>query len=120
MILQELLEIWLAEKRKYIKQSTYAYYYYEVNHYIIPLLGNLSLDNICEEDIQSAVLILQKQGLENGHPLNKSTIQNLVVLLKQVIKYGIRKNVVNNITMDIHFAPIRSPVLRHNRIPNVL
>lgn len=105
MVLQELLEMWLKEKRMYVKQSTYAYYCYEVNHYIVPLLGNLPLDNIGEEEIQNAVLFLQKQGIENGHPLNKSTIQNLVVLLKQVVKYGIRKKLIKNMTIDIRFAP---------------
>lgn len=105
MVLQELLEMWLNEKKEYVKQSTYAYYGYEVNHYIIPLLGKLPLENICEEDIQNAVLQLQKQGIDKGHPLNKSTIQNLVVLLKQVVKYGIRKKMINNMTIDIRFAP---------------
>lgn len=104
MVLQELLEVWLNEKRIYVKQSTYAYYCYEVNHYISPLLGTLSLEEINEQKIQEAVLILQKQGGDKGHPLNKSTVQNLVVLLKQVLKYAIRKEMIDNVTMDIHFA----------------
>lgn len=104
MSLQELLDMWLNEKKIYIKPSTYSYYHYEIKHYIIPLLGNTLLEDINGELIQKAVLILQKQGVDKNRPLNKSTIQNLVVLLKQVIKYAVRKGLIENMVIDIHFA----------------
>lgn len=104
MVLQEVLNMWLEEKCAYVKQSTYSYYRYESEHYILPLLGNLSMEELTEEKVQNTVLLLQRQGIRNGHPLNKSTVQNVVVLLKQVIKYAIRKKYVKNFTIEIRFA----------------
>lgn len=109
MVLQEVLDMWLDEKRMYVKQSTYAYYRYEIEHYISPLLGQLTLEELTEDKIQDTVLLLQKCGINSGHPLNKSTVQNLVVLLKQVIKYAIRKKFIQDFTMEIRFA-IQDPI----------
>lgn len=66
MVLQDVLDMWLDEKKMYIKQSTYAYYRYEIEHYISPLLGNLPLDDLTEDKIQNIVLLLQTHGIEEG------------------------------------------------------
>lgn len=116
MVLQEVLDMWLDEKKMYVKQSTYAYYRYEIEHYISPLLGQLPLEELTEDKIQNTVLLLQKCGINSGHPLNKSTVQNLVVLLKQVIKYASRKKFIQDFTMEIRFA-IQDPV-NHQKVFN--
>lgn len=38
MLFREVLEMWLNEKKKYVKESTYAYYRFEVQNYIVPIL----------------------------------------------------------------------------------
>ena len=104
MTFKKLLEMWLKEKSNYVKESTYAYYDFEVRNYIVPCLGHLSLEEITEERIQETVLLWQNQGMNNGHPLKKSTVQNLTVLLKQVLKYGARKKVMADMNLTIQFA----------------
>lgn len=105
MVFQDILEMWLSEKKKYVKESTYAYYSFEVQNYIMPMLGNKAIHEITEEYIQGIVLHWQKEGMENGHPLKKSTVQNLVVLLKQVLRYAAKKKIIENGMLEIHFAP---------------
>ena len=34
MLFQTVLEMWLNEKKEYVKESTYAYYHFEVTNYI--------------------------------------------------------------------------------------
>lgn len=105
MLFRELLEIWLSEKKKYIKESTYAYYCYEVHHYIIPTMGNKEISSISEEYIQNVVFTWQKEGIEGGQPLKKSTIQNIVMLLKQVLKYSAKKGLSKDMSINLHYMP---------------
>lgn len=105
MVFQTVLEMWLKEKKEYIKESTYAYYHFEATNYIYPLLGLLQLEEVTEERIQSTVLFWQGKGMENGRPLKKSTVQNLVTLIKQALKYAVKKGFMHNTIMEIHFAP---------------
>lgn len=105
MLLEEILDLWLNEKRQYVKQSTYAHYNFEVENYIRPVLGKLDINEIREEDIQTAVFYWQNSGMDNGRPLKKSTVQNLVVLMKQVLKYAVRKGIIQESVMEIHFIP---------------
>lgn len=105
MLFEELLDLWLDEKKMYIKRSTYAYYSFEVKNYIIPVLGTMNVDEIREEHIQEAVVCWQNRGMENGKPLKRSTVQNLVTLIKQVLKYAARKGIIHESFMEIHFVP---------------
>ncbi len=105
MILKEVLEIWLNEKKNYIKESTYAHYCFEVRNYLMPALGNLQMTELTEERIQEAVLHWQSVGADNGHSLKKSSVQNLVVLLKQVLKFASKKGLADNYMLEIHFMP---------------
>ena len=104
MRFNEVLELWLNEKQNYVKQSTYAYYCFEVKNYIEPLLGAVNIEEIDEEKIQTAVLYWQKCGMSNGRPLRKSTVQNLIVLLKQILKFAYRKKIIKNTVIEIYFV----------------
>lgn len=105
MLLKEVLEMWLNDKKEYVKESTYAYYRFEVQNYIIPTMGNMRMTDVTEECIQNMVLHWQNEGMENGHPLKKSTVQNLVMLMKQILKYAAKKKIIDNYVVEIHFAP---------------
>lgn len=105
MLFKELLQMWLNSKKEYIKESTYAYYNFEVQNYIMPMLGNKIVQDITEEYIQRVVLYWQKEGMENGHPLKKSTVQNLVMLIKQVFRYAAKRKLIENSMLEIHFMP---------------
>lgn len=105
MTFQNVLEMWLNEKKEYIKESTYAHYHFEAANYVSPLLGALQLEDVTEERIQNTVLIWQGKGMENGRPLKKSTVQNLVTLVKQVLRYAVRKEYIKSSVIEIHFAP---------------
>ncbi len=105
MLFKEVLEIWLNEKKEYVKTSTYAYYSFEIQNYIIPTMGDIPMVDITEECIQNVVLHWQNEGMANGHPLKKSTVQNLVMLMKQVLKYAAKKDLIKEYMVEIHFAP---------------
>lgn len=105
MTFQNVLEMWMNEKKEYIKESTYAHYHFEAANYVSPLLGALQLEEVTEERIQNAVLTWQGKGMDNGRPLKKSTVQNLVTLVKQVLRYAVKKEYMKSTIIEIHFAP---------------
>ncbi len=104
MLFKTVLEMWLTEKKAYIKESTYAHYSFIIQTYIIPALGEIIIENITEDYIQNAVLYWQKIGMPNGHSLKKSTVQNIVMIIKQALKYAAKKNFIKEFTLKINFV----------------
>lgn len=107
MLFKIILEMWLEEKKAFVKESTYAYYHFEIQHYIVPALGEVMAEKMTEKKIQDAVLLWQNKGTQNGRPLKKSTVQNLVTLIKQVIKYAVKRNFMPDFTFEVFFASHR-------------
>lgn len=95
---------WFDSKQNYIKESTKAYYMFALQNYIIPALGEAEVDKLNEDIIQTIVYTWQTQGVNGGNILKKSTISNLVMLIRQIVKYGIKKRVI------LPFEPIVSYV----------
>ncbi len=81
---------WYETKKKYLKESTGAYYLFELQNYIIPALGKVDIKDLTEDVIQEAVYKWQAEG-KNDKSIKKSTITNLVMLIKQIIKYAVKK-----------------------------
>lgn len=113
MQFQELAAEWIQEKRNYIKESTYALYRYELEYYICPIMGNTELAKVDEQLLQRIVLEWQERSCEGLLPLRKSMIHNLIVLIKQIIKYGAKKGYLRQTEIEVHYAPL--PEKPHNR-----
>lgn len=103
--LETVIVLWLNEKKNYIKTSTYTYYLFEVQNYIIPRLGRLRMSEVNEKAIQNAVLYWQKQGGKNDMPLKKSTVQNMVMLIKQFLGYAAKEGYMEDQPINVHFIP---------------
>lgn len=109
-LFEDIVREWLEEKKDFIKYSTYAYYLFEAENYIIPCLGKKQTEEITEKEIQSAVLYWQREGRKDHKPLKKGTVQNLVMITKQCIRFAVKEGYIQERTMDIHFL-----VTNHNR-----
>lgn len=105
ILLKELVKNWLEEKRDFIKESTLAYYQFEMEHYVLPYLGDVPVSKITEKELQSMVLFWQKQGGKNGGSLKKTTVQNLIMLLKQCLKYAVKEGYLCKFQLNIRFIP---------------
>lgn len=95
---------WYESKKKYLKESTSAYYLLELQNYIIPALGKENIEELTEEEVQEVVYKWQIQG-QNDKTIQKSTIANLVMLIKQIIKYAVKKNFIAPLTLEIAYIP---------------
>ena len=104
-LFEEIIREWLEAKKNFIKYSTYTYYLFEAENYLIPRLGQKHAEDITEKEIQNTVMHWQREGGRNSNPLKKSTVQNLVTITKQCIKYAVKEGYMQEYALDIHFIP---------------
>lgn len=96
---------WYENKKNYIKESTSAYYVFELQNYILPALGDLEIDDLNEDIIQKNVYAWQTGSNVDHKTIKKSTISNLVMLIKQILKYGVKKNALSPFALEISYIP---------------
>lgn len=96
---------WYEGKRKYLKESTAAYYLFELRNHILPDLGSIEAGLIDEDTVQKLVCKWQTEGSECGKSLKKSTISNYVMLIKQILRYGVKKNLATACELEISYLP---------------
>ena len=84
ILFRKVCEEWLNIKENTIKESSLLNYKFTINKHIIPKLGNMTLTEIEKYDF-SKFIKNKKKELEN------SSISNLIIILKSIIKYAIKK-----------------------------
>lgn len=104
-LFEEIIREWLEEKKNFIKYSTYTYYLFEAENYLIPCLGKKRARDITEKVIQNTVMYWQREGGKHHNPLKKSTVQNLVTITKQCLKFAVKEGYMQEYALDIHFIP---------------
>lgn len=81
--IKEIALLWKEDKKQYVKQSTYSIYALMLENHIFPAFGNLyELD---ERKVQDFVLQKLKAGL------GQNSIKSILVILKMVQKFGIKR-----------------------------
>lgn len=106
ILFKEVAKMWLGEKKAYIKDSTYSYYEFEMDTYILPQLGEKKVIDMNEKLLQQTVLFWQKQGSKKQTALKKSTVQNLVMLVKQCLKYAVNEGYIQDVSMRMQYMPV--------------
>ena len=91
----KVAELWKADKKQYVKKSTYAAYSLLIQSHLLPELG--ALDDIGEEDIQAFV----NRKLAAG--LSQKTVRDILVVLKMILRYGAKHGLMELHQIDIVF-----------------
>ena len=95
MTIGMIAQLWKADKRKYVKYSTFSAYALILENHILPAFGQRT--RIEEQDVQEFVLQKLRQGLR------QKTIKDMLVVLKMVVKFGAALNSVSLEKWDIRF-----------------
>ncbi len=93
--ISEISQLWLTDKKQYVKKSTISAYMLLVQNHLLPVFGNN--DQISEEEVQ--VFVFKK--LDEG--LSKKTILDILIVLKMILKYGAKQNLCQYEPFDIRF-----------------
>lgn len=96
--IREIAVAWKEYKQPYVKRSTMAAYVLILENHIIPFFGDSEALN--EKDVQAFVL----QKLENG--LSTKSVKDILIVLKMVMKYGVKNEWMNYYEWDIKYPTI--------------
>lgn len=107
MTISEIANLWQVDKKQYIKKSSFSAYVLLVENHILPTFG--SVCKIEEAEVQSFVF----QKLEQG--LSQKTIKDILIVLKMILKFGSKNNLIDYKELDVKF-----PTNRENRRIEVL
>ena len=94
---REIAAAWKEYKRPYVKQSTMAAYVLILENHILPYFGDGT--SLQEQTVQAFVL----QKLEAG--LSAKTVKDILIVLKMVMKFGVKKEWMTYYEWDIKYPP---------------
>lgn len=97
--LSEIAKLWRADKKQYVKKSSYAAYMLLIENHLLPVFGNCQV--IEEAQVQTFVL----QKLEQG--LSQKTIKDMLIVLKMILKFGAKNKWISYNPFDIQFPTER-------------
>ncbi len=93
--IKDIALAWKSDKRRYVKQSTYAAYALILENHIMPTFG--SCEALSEKLVQEFVL----QKLEAG--LSVKTVRDILIVLKMVMKFGVKNEWMPYSEWDIKY-----------------
>lgn len=93
--INQITEEWKEKKKKYVRKSTYAAYQLLIQNHIKPYFGDLYEVN--EEKVQQFV----SDKLDAG--LSEKTIRDVIIVLKMILKFGIKNGYLEYIQIDAKF-----------------
>lgn len=95
----EIVNLWKADKKQYIKKSSFSAYALLVENHLLPLFKDKQ--HFEEAEIQTFVF----QKLEQG--LSQKTIKDILIVLKMVLKFGAKNKWIEYQPFDIQFPTER-------------
>lgn len=104
----QVASAWKADKRQWVKKSTYATYTQLTNNYILPRFGDGQSPD--EAAIQAFINDLLGRGL------SLKTVQDTMVVLRNILRFGSRLGAWPSLEYTVHF-PTR---LLQKHAPDVL
>ena len=92
---KDVSDAWKKEKKSYVKLSTYSAYCLLCDNHLLPAFADVF--DVTEELVQKYVL----EELANG--LNEKTIKDILIVLKMILRFGVKNNMMEFHQIDIKF-----------------
>lgn len=105
---RDVAALWKADKRRWVKPSTYAVYVQITNKHILPFFGSIDPEQLSEDSIQCFADGLMAQGL------SIHSIRDVMMILKMILRFGEKLSAWLNIIYDIHFP---TTAMQNTNIP---
>jgi integrase len=97
--ISEVITLWKADKKQYVKKSSYSAYMLLTENHVLPTFGDKH--TIEEAEVQAFVFQKIKQGLSH------KTIKDILIVLKMVLKFGAKNKWLEYQAFDIQFPTER-------------
>lgn len=99
MTMKEIAMLWKEDKRQYVKRSTISAYSLLIENHLLPTFGEMC--HVEESMVQEFVF----QKLGNG--LSHKSIKDILIVLKMILKYGMKNKFIEYSQFDIKFPTER-------------
>ena len=99
--IREIAEAWKEYKRPYVKLSTMAAYVLILENHVLPEFGDN--DSLHEHEVQAFVL----KKIEHG--LSVKSVKDILIVLKMVMKFGVKNERMNHYEWDIKYPANNMP-----------
>lgn len=97
--MSELVSLWKADKKQYVKKSTFSAYMLLLENHLLPTFGESQ--QIEEKEVQAFVF----KKLESG--LSQKTVKDILIVLKMVLKFGAKHKYFEYTPFDIQYPTER-------------
>lgn len=102
-----LTETWLPRKRAHIRATTAHRYQWMIEHYLIPHLGEVSLDGLRAEHLDDLYEHLLTAGGRSRQPLAPKTVHEAHLIVRNALDLAVRRRLVDqNVALAVN-APRR-------------
>ena len=96
---EEIVVLWQADKKQYVKRSTYSAYSLLVNNHLIPAFAGAY--DVTEEMVQSFVFTKLEQGLSH------KSIKDILIVLKMILRFAVKQGFMQHREIDVKFPTER-------------
>lgn len=85
----ELLDKWLACKKREVKYSSFIRYKNTIENHIKPELGNMKVKSISAEILQEYLKVKSENGrIDKTGGLSNKSLSDILVIIKETLKFG--------------------------------
>lgn len=96
---EEIVGLWQADKKQYVKRSTYYAYSLLVSNHLIPAFAGV--DDVTEDLVQNFVFTKLEQGMSH------KSVRDILVVLKMILRYGVKSGYMEHREIDVKFPTER-------------
>lgn len=107
MTLRAVSRRWEENISQQVKESTFVKYHGIVNSHLIPALGDVHVEDMTHELIESFALTLLRGEAKNGRPLAPRTVSDVLCVLRSILRFARRAGAI--IPCDGSSVRIRRP-----------
>ena len=96
---EEIVVLWQADKKQYVKRSTYSAYSLLIANHLLPAFAGVN--DVTEILVQDFVFTKLEQGL------SQKTIKDILSVLKMILRYGVKHGYLEHREIDVKFPTER-------------
>ena len=96
---EEIVALWQADKKQYVKRSTYSAYSLLIANHLLPAFTGVN--DVTEILVQDFVFTKLEQGL------SQKSIKDILIVLKMILRYGVKQGYLEHREIDVKFPTER-------------
>lgn len=98
-LFEEIVLLWQADKRQYVKRSTYSAYSLLISNHLIPAFAGET--KLTEAMVQDFVFAKLNQGL------SQKSVKDILIVLKMILRYAVKHGYMEHAEIDVKFPTER-------------